>query len=117
MYFYYIYYIPLVNILNLLILKILYLQLFFSILEVWNIILEDCYVTLFQAPLNVWKSYHNDKYPILNSFEIFDDMSVRFGAYGDPYAIPVHILTDIKSRVKNNTSYTHQWQNASEALM
>ena len=44
--------------------------------------------------------------------EVFEDMKVRFGAYGDPYAIPVDILVKIKAVVKNNTSYTHQWKTA-----
>ena len=43
-------------------------------------------------------------------------MSIRFGAYGDPYALPIDILTSIKSYVKNNTSYTHQWQQGNDAL-
>jgi hypothetical protein len=71
----------------------------------------SCYVTLFQAPLQVWKSYKKGKYPVLYNMDIFNGMSVRFGAYGDPYAIPMDILNSIKAVVKNNTSYTHQWNN------
>ena len=73
----------------------------------------SCYVTLFQAPLQVWKSYKKGSYPKLDDMNIFTDMKVRFGAYGDPYAIPMDILNSIKSVVKNNTSYTHQWNNES----
>jgi hypothetical protein len=76
-----------------------------------------CYVTLFQAPLQVWKSYKKGNYPKLENFDVFDGLTMRFGAYGDPYAIPVDILTTIKGRVKNNTSYTHQWRQASKELM
>ena len=72
-----------------------------------------CYVTLFQAPLQVWKSYKKGSYPKADNMDIFTDMKVRFGAYGDPYAIPLDILNNIKAVVKNNTSYTHQWNNES----
>jgi hypothetical protein len=39
---------------------------------------------------------------------------IRFGAYGDPLALPLHILVSLKAVVKNNTSYTHQWKNSIE---
>jgi len=70
-----------------------------------------CYVTLFQAPLQVYKSYKKGSYPKIDDMTIFADMKVRFGAYGDPYAIPLDILNNIKAVIKNNTSYTHQWNN------
>lgn len=73
-----------------------------------------CYVTLFQAPLQVYKSWKKGSYPKLDDMNIFTDMKVRFGAYGDPYAIPMDILNSIKAVVKNNTSYTHQWNNESK---
>ncbi len=73
-----------------------------------------CYVTLFQAPLQVWKSYHKGNYPKVNDMSIFEGMSVRFGAYGDPNVIPIDILVQLKSVVKNSTSYTHQWKTESD---
>jgi len=73
-----------------------------------------CYVTLFQAPLQVWKSYHKGNYPKVNDMTIFEGMSVRFGAYGDPNVIPIDILVQLKSVVKNSTSYTHQWKTESD---
>ena len=73
----------------------------------------SCYVTLFQAPLQVYKSWKNGKYRIMDNVNVFEGMKMRFGAYGDPYAIPMDILNSIKSVIKNNTSYTHQWNNES----
>ena len=73
-----------------------------------------CYVTLFQAPLQVWKSYHKGNYPKVNDMTIFEGMSVRFGAYGDPNVVPIDILVQLKSVVKNSTSYTHQWKTESD---
>jgi hypothetical protein len=68
-----------------------------------------CYVTLFQAPLQVWKSYHKGNYPKVNDMTIFEGMSVRFGN-----VIPIDILVQLKSVVKNSTSYTHQWKTESD---
>ena len=76
--------------------------------------LGACYVTLFQAPLQVWKSYHKGNYPKVNDMTIFEGMSVRFGAYGDPNVVPIDILVQLKSVVKNSTSYTHQWKTESD---
>jgi len=73
-----------------------------------------CYVTLFQAPLQVWKSYHKGNYPKVSDMTIFEGMSVRFGAYGDPNVVPIDILVQLKSVVKNSTSYTHQWKTESD---
>jgi hypothetical protein len=70
----------------------------------------SCYVTLFQAPLQVYKSYKKGSYKKLESFEVFEGVKMRFGAYGDVGAIPLDIIAQIKSYVKNNTSYTHQWK-------
>lgn len=75
-----------------------------------------CYVTLFQAPLQVYKSYKKGNYPIAKDMTIFEGMKVRFGAYGDPSAIPTQILTSLKAVVKNNTSYTHQWKQGDPIL-
>jgi len=75
-----------------------------------------CYVTLFQAPLQVYKSYKKGNYPIAKDMTIFEGMKVRFGAYGDPSAIPTQILTSLKAVVKNNTSYTHQWKKGDPIL-
>jgi len=70
-----------------------------------------CYVTLFQAPLQVWKSYHKGNYPFTSDLSVFDGMSLRFGAYGDPSVLPMDMLLQLKRIAKNNTSYTHQWKN------
>jgi hypothetical protein len=75
-----------------------------------------CYVTLHHAPLAVYKAYKRGNYPIANDMTIFEGMKVRFGAYGDPSAIPTQILASIKAVVKNNTSYTHQWKQGDKIL-
>lgn len=72
-----------------------------------------CYVTLFQAPFAVWKAYNEGKYKMLSIDKYgkhFVNAKIRFGAYGDPSAIPVSILASLKAYAANNTSYTHQWK-------
>jgi hypothetical protein len=75
-----------------------------------------CYVTTFQGPLQVYKSYKKGSYPFAKDLSIFEGMKIRFGAYGDPYALPMALLTNLKAVVENNTSYTHQWKQGSKAL-
>jgi len=71
-----------------------------------------CYVNVGQAPGAVYRKYVDPErgYPVCEDFSVFEGIKMRFGAYGDPAAIPVSILTTIKGFVKNNTSYTHQWK-------
>ena len=56
-----------------------------------------CYVVTFQAPLAIWKAYHRGSYPTWNgSTAPFDDRVVRFGAWGDPAAVPAGLLASIR---------------------
>ena len=77
----------------------------------------ECYVTLHQAPLSVWRGFHRGIYD--NSFvngegidrEIFKAWVLRFGAYGDPAALPRWLIATLAKLVKDFTGYTHQWRN------
>lgn len=69
-----------------------------------------CYVTIFQAPAAVYRTYNKGNYPIIKDYSIFAGRSIRFGAYGDPAALPISVLATLKSYAKNNTAYTHQWK-------
>lgn len=76
-----------------------------------------CYVNIGQAPLQVFRTYNKGNYPFITDYSVFEGKGMRFGAYGDPAAIPLDILTNLKAVVTNNTSYTHQWKfNDSKAL-
>ena len=71
-----------------------------------------CYVNLGHGPRAVFQAYKNGAYKQLDGdYEVFSGLKMRFGAYGDPYAMPLDILIQIKSRVKNAVGYTHQWRN------
>lgn len=79
----------------------------------------SCYVILFQAPNAIYKAYKKGNYQNI-SFdqypEQFTNKNIRFGAYGDPAALPLEILIMLKAYAKNNTSYTHQWKQNNDGL-
>lgn len=87
---------------------------------------NSCYVNLGHGVNMVWKSWKNDKYipyvpwderseedrQILLSF--FDKEIVRFGAFGDPAAVPYKVWEPIVKRLRETggkwTGYTHSWK-------
>lgn len=78
-----------------------------------------CYVFIGKEPLTIWKAWKNSAYPKLQIkyFDILSGMSIRFGAYGDPYAMPLDILTELKKYASNHTCYTHQWKEESASAI
>ena len=82
---------------------------------------KECYVLTFQGPLSVWNAYQRGTYlNISNEFakskKFIDtslmflfNLSIRFGAYGDPAALPKWLIKNIAENCKDFTGYTHQW--------
>lgn len=81
---------------------------------------KECYVLTFQGPLSVWNAYKRGSYEnIANTFQpdkLIDtslmfliDLIIRFGAYGDPAALPKWLIKIIAKNCKDFTGYTHQW--------
>ena len=80
---------------------------------------KECYVLTFQGPLSVWNAYKRGTYENLwempNALEyalridLLKFLSIRFGAYGDPAALPKWLISSIASNCKDFTGYTHQW--------
>jgi len=69
-----------------------------------------CYVTIFQAPSSVYKSYKRGLYPKLSNYTMLYDTRIRFGAYGDPSALPKEVLDELNLYAhKQSLAYTHQW--------
>jgi len=78
---------------------------------------RTCYVNVGQAPLQVWKSYKAGKYPWLPELScITEGRHIRFGAYGDPAAVPSHVWLHLKRHAKGWTGYTHQWRSCDDNL-
>jgi len=73
-----------------------------------------CYVNVGQAPQAVYKAYKAGKYEPLD-LDMLKAMikwkAVRFGAYGEPILIPLHLVKFIAKHARGFTGYTHQWQN------
>jgi len=83
---------------------------------------SECYVVLFQGPLSVYNAYKRGTYvDISNEFatskQFIDtslmflfNLTIRFGAYGDPAALPIWLINAITQNCKDFTGYTHSWK-------
>jgi hypothetical protein len=85
---------------------------------------STCYVTTFQGPLSVWNAFHRGAYVESTQAQamfwpIMRERGLRWGAYGDPAALPLELLEYYHDRGQNWrelqrvsrwTGYTHQWR-------
>jgi len=73
---------------------------------------RSCYVNLGQGPGQVFKAYKAGKYQALTDLESIKDLGanqvIRLGSYGDPMALPSHVIRALLSKAKGHTGYTHQ---------
>lgn len=74
---------------------------------------NTCYVNLCHGPIPVFNAFHNNKYRefVSGDEQLFTDKKVRFGAYGDPAAVPVEVWEEISKISAGFVGYTHQWNN------
>ena len=70
---------------------------------------RTCYVNVGQAPYSIYNAAKRGVYPSGSLAELPAGRPVRFGAYGDPVAIPFHVWQQAKLPAKW-TGYTHQWR-------
>jgi len=77
-----------------------------------------CYVPTWQAPLNVWKSWAAGKYPadptrLAASLRAAAPRAVRLGAYGEPVAVPLHVMQELVRVCRGAGAvvlgYSHRW--------
>lgn len=71
-----------------------------------------CYVSM-KAPLAVFHAFERGAYPTMDPSDIADylkahDIAIRFGAYGEPTALPVWVLNELAEGTRH-TGYTHQF--------
>lgn len=79
---------------------------------------RTCYVTWF-APNNLFKTYQRGSYRYAFAAEyplLIKGRGVRFGAYGDPAAVPLSIWDNLAEHAGFVTGYTHQWADADPRL-
>lgn len=84
---------------------------------------ESCYVAIWRAPAAIWSAFkrdgtRTDKHgnPTTRGDSLpfdpqaFAGRKVRFGSYGDPAAVPLHVWASIAEISRATTGYTHQWK-------
>lgn len=75
-----------------------------------------CYVNIGRAPTAVWNAYKAGKYENSASdlssplWRAVRHRMVRFGAYGDPAAVPYGVWHSLSIAGLGHTGYTHQWR-------
>ena len=74
-----------------------------------NKMIGACYVNIGQGPLAVYRAFKRGIYPVLTDYNVFAGKFIRFGAYGDPTALPVEVLEQIANVASGWTGYTHRW--------
>lgn len=68
-----------------------------------------CYVTTFQGPRSIWETWKRGGYPETD-LDLLKGQPVRFGAYGDPAAVPFQVWDEIGIHASMITGYTHAWK-------
>lgn len=78
---------------------------------------QGCYVLVHNAPRSVWSAYRRGRYPVVSDRTLRLLLSparyIRLGAYGDPAALPLHVLERIEAHKRSDArtvGYTHQWR-------
>ena len=67
---------------------------------------NGCYVNVGRAPAQIYRAWRAGRYPELD-VSAFDGKQIRLGAYGDPAAIPAHLIDTISRRAKSIVGYSH----------
>jgi len=69
-----------------------------------------CYVVTFRGPRAVWQAWQAGRYPELGNSRLLDGAGLRFGAWGDPGAVPLPTWLQLAQRARNWAGYTHLWR-------
>ena len=72
-----------------------------------------CYVLVHNAPRQVYATLQAGGYPALDADQVarvFAGALVRFGAWGDPAAVPAAVWRPIVDVARGFTGYTHRWR-------
>jgi hypothetical protein len=70
-----------------------------------------CYVNRGQAPMSIWKAYKRGKYVNYDKHlhrSFFKGRKIRWGADGDPAALPIPLMRSINKLCAGHTGYSHQ---------
>ena len=77
-----------------------------------------CYVQIYTGPRSLWGAWNRGNVPRAEPehYGTIASGAIRWGAYGDPAAVPLSEWTSIKARLTrmgwkgHQTGYTHQWR-------
>ena len=70
--------------------------------------MRDCYVNTSWAPRNLWLSWRSGAVPFA-PVGVLDGAPVRFGAWGDPAAVPLEVWAPLVEGSITYTGYTQEW--------
>jgi len=73
-------------------------------------ILGTCYVDAAKSVDSTWGAYLRGAHADYVYADVFAGREVRFGAYGDPAALPLPLIVEIAKAAGAWTGYTHQWR-------
>ena len=72
---------------------------------------RSCYVTVQHGPAAIWRAYHAGRYaPEDLLHRRIAGHVLRFGAYGDPMAVPINVWLPLLPYLKSWTGYTEFWR-------
>ncbi|KKK84157.1 hypothetical protein LCGC14_2786170, partial [marine sediment metagenome] len=79
---------------------------------------NSCYVNICHGPRWVYEAFHRDRYKNLDydTVQYLENRYMRFGAYGDPAAVPIEIWENLAKIAKGYTGYSHQWKKCNPEL-
>jgi hypothetical protein len=82
---------------------------------------RSCYVNMAHGPIHVYNALERGAYTEMSFVspglkDIFKGRQARFGAYGDPAAIPTLFWQVMASYFEGYTSYTHRWKQCDPSL-
>lgn len=79
---------------------------------------RSCYVNIAHGPAHVWKAWSLGKYAEYSDdcLSYFSGKYIRFGAYGDPAAVPTEVWARLSMVAAGTTGYTHRWKKCDPEL-
>lgn len=70
---------------------------------------RDCYVNVAWAPRNLWLAHRAGNVPPMPR-GLLEGAAIRFGAWGDPAAVPVRVWQGLFRGASMHTGYTQLWR-------
>jgi len=85
-----------------------------TILEDGTVIPGSCYVTVHHGPRAAWQCWATGsgygELSLAVDAAVLASTGIRFGAYGDPAAVPFSVWEPLLALAPFHTGYTHQWR-------